>query len=93
MLQTKLGWQKCPIRLEATVTPVFCWKRELQLNGPTQCRESFKWNIPYYTDFVNRNFCGIVIIKECRNSSVDVVTRLREFFDFRHSQEMFSLDL
>ena len=93
MLQTQLGWQKCPIRLEATVTPVFCWRRESQLNGPTQCRETFKWNIPCYTDFMNRNFCGIVIIKKSWDSSVDIVTRLRGFFNFQHRQEIFSLDL
>lgn len=93
MLQTQLGWQKCPTRLEATVTTVFCWRRESQLNGPTQRRETFKWNIPCYTDFMNRNFCDFVIIKESRDSSVDVVTRLRGVFDFRHRQEMFSLDL
>lgn len=79
MLQTQLGWKKCPIRLEATVTSLFRWRRESQFNGPAQRRETFKWNIPRYSDFMNRNFCDIVSIKESLDSLVDVVTRLRGF--------------
>ena len=69
MLQTQVG-RSVQLDWKQLLLRYFVEDESRNWMDPHNVGETFKWNIPCYKDFMNRNFCELVIIKESRGSLI-----------------------